>query len=114
MNLKDAELRGFVAKYLTSFVMWDLFDMYAGNPGTEGKVADIAYLAGREPDQILPSLSKMVEWGFLERSGPEDDPVYRYEPPAELRKLVKKFSEATAEREFRLTALVDVLARSSS
>ena len=111
--LEDKALRQFISEYLTSFVTWDLFDLYASTPTAEGKAADVAYLIGRDTDQVASALRELAAEGFVRASGPEDDPVYTYDPPDELAELVKRFSEATAERDFRLTALVELLARSS-
>ena len=115
MVMPDNEvLRGFVAEYLTSFVVWDLFDLYASDPSAEGRAVDIAYLIGRDPGQVAEGLRELADMGFVKAGGSEDDPHYRYDPPDDLAALVKQFAEATAERDFRLTALVDLLARSAS
>ena len=105
----DPRLLDFLETNIDSFVKWDLIRFFHDNPHTRDTASNIARYAGRHGETIRQDLDELVENGVLHSDKLRDMTVYALSSDPELRKLLKEFVEASANRHFRIKAIYHII-----
>ena len=105
----DPRLLEFLKTKVDSFVKWDLIRFFHENPYTTDTATNIARYAGRSPEKIRDDLSDLAESGVLEKSQLRDMTVYSLTADPEIRQLLERFVEASADRQFRVKAIYHII-----
>lgn len=99
------ELTEFVSRYLRSFAVWDLLEVFDAGAITRGTAASIARMTGRPEAEIARELHFLAFEGFLAVCDDTPEKEYLYEPSPSLARLVGEFVSAMNERKSRLQVL---------
>ncbi len=110
----DPRLLEFLKTKVDSFVKWDLIRFFHDNPYTTDTATNIARYAGRSPDKIRDDLADLAASGVLEESQLRDMTVYSLTADPEIRKLLEKFVDASADRQFRVKAIYHIIRGTST
>jgi DNA-binding transcriptional ArsR family regulator len=105
----DPRLLEFLRAKIDSFVKWDLIRFFHDNPYTTDTADNIARYAGRSADTIRHELAELASSGVLEESRLGDLTVYSLSRDPEIRELMDKFVEASADRQFRVKAIYHII-----
>jgi DNA-binding transcriptional ArsR family regulator len=105
----DPRLLEFLQTKIDSFVKWDLIRFFHDNPYTTDTAENIARYAGRSVDTISQDLAELAETGVLEETKLSDMTVYSLSRDPEVRELLQKFVEASADRQFRVKAIYHII-----
>ena len=105
----DPRLLEFLQAKIDSFVKWDLIRFFHDNPYTTDTADNIARYAGRSTETIRNELAELASSGVLKRSKLGDLTVYSLSRDPEIRELMDKFVEASADRQFRVKAIYHII-----
>ncbi len=103
------QLEGFIRKYITSFVKWDLVVFFCKNPGVANTATALANRLGRKPSDVSRALEDLAQDGLLAREAADTDSEYRFSTPEHLSSMVHEFVAALETREKRLQILTAFL-----
>lgn len=105
----DPRLLEFLRAKIDSFVKWDLIRFFHDNPYTTDTARNIARYAGRSVETIRKDLADLARSGVLEKTQLGDMTVYSLSRDPEIRELMEKFVEASADRQFRVKAIYHII-----
>jgi hypothetical protein len=105
----DPRLLKFLQTKIDSFVKWDLIRFFHDNPYTTDTAENIARYAGRSVDTIRQDLAELAQSGVLEETRLSEMTVYSLSRDPEIRELLEKFVEASADRQFRVKAIYHII-----
>jgi hypothetical protein len=106
---RDADLDIFVERFLVSFAAWDLLVLLRMQPDLAESTGQLAYRLGRSENEIASALGPMLAGGLVQNEEIGGETAYRLREGAveELR----RFGDATNDREWRLELVRRVLSR---
>jgi DNA-binding MarR family transcriptional regulator len=104
----DQDVEEFIDEYIDNLISWAIIVFYYQNPGARDRVSDLARHLGRREEDVQRAADFLVAKGFLKKMEGEE-PVYIFEPSAELKRKVAKFVAALEQRDTRLSILSKVL-----
>lgn len=105
----DPRLLEFLQNTVNSFIKWDLVRFFHDNPYTTDTAENIARYAGRNVDAIRDELAELKNDGVLKESRLGDMTVYSLVSDHTVRELLKKFIEASDDRQFRVKAIYHII-----
>ncbi len=105
----DPDLLDFLQKRVNSFVKWDLVRFFYENPHTTDTAENIARYAGRNPDTVRAELEDLAAKGVLVESRLGEMTVYSLTNEPEVRDLIRRFVEASDDRQFRVKAIYHII-----
>jgi hypothetical protein len=105
----DPELLDFLQSKVDSFVKWDLLRFFFENPHTTDTASNIARYAGRKEETTEAELSELAGHGLLDQHQLGDMIVYSLANDPETRDLIRRFVEASDDREFRVKAIYHIV-----
>jgi len=105
----DPDLLSFLRLRVNSFVKWDLIRFFHENPHTTDTAENIARYAGRNPETTQAELVELVADGILNESTLKEMTVYSLTSDSQIRNLIKRFVEASDDREFRVKAIYHII-----
>lgn len=105
----DPELLDFLRTQVNSFVKWDLIRFFGENPHTTDTAENIARYAGRNVEAVQAALQELAAQGVLTESRLGTMTVYSLASNPETRRLVRRFLEATNDRQFRVKAIYHII-----
>lgn len=105
----DPELLDFLRTRVNSFVKWDLIRFFGENPHTTDTAENIARYAGRNVEAVQAALRELAAQGVLTESRLGEMTVYSLASNPETRRLVRRFLEATNDRQFRVKAIYHII-----
>lgn len=105
----DPELLDFLRTRVNSFVKWDLIRFFGENPHTTDTAENIARYAGRNVEAVQAALQELAAQGVLTESRLGTMTVYSLASNPETRRLVRRFLEATNDRQFRVKAIYHII-----
>ena len=70
---------------------------------------NVARYAGRNLETIREELAELAEDGVLEKNKLGEMVIYSLSSSTEVRKLIDRFVEASADREFRVKAIYHIV-----
>lgn len=105
----DPELLKFLQAKINSFVKWDLIRFFYENPHTTDTAENIARYAGRNPETTRAELKELAADGVLVENRLGEMTVYSLTSDPEIRDLVRRFVEASDDRQFRVKAIYHII-----
>ena len=105
----NPELLDFLRTKVTSLTKWDLIHFFHEHPNTSDTAEHIARRARRDADIIRAELSELVNQRVLVNNRQDESATYALSPDPEVRDLIRRFVEASADRQFRVKAIYHVV-----
>lgn len=105
----DPELLDFLRTRVNSFVKWDLIRFFGENPHTTDTAENVARYTGRNPEAVRDALAELAAQGVLAESRLGEMVVYSLTSNPDVRRLVRRFLEATNDRQFRVKAIYHII-----
>jgi len=105
----DPDLLAFLRLKVNSFVKWDLIRFFHENPHTTDTAENIARYAGRNPETTRTELRELTTDGVLNQNALKEMTVYSLTSDPEIRDLIRRFVEASDDREFRVKAIYHII-----
>ncbi|HEY75878.1 MAG TPA: hypothetical protein G4O00_06825 [Thermoflexia bacterium] len=105
----DPDLLEFLQTKVNSFLKWDLIRFFYENPHTTDTAENIARYAGRNPETTRAELEELAAAGVLVESRLGEMTVYSLSSDPEVRDLVRRFVEASDDRQFRVKAIYHII-----
>ena len=105
----DPDLLAFLTTKVNSFVKWDLIRFFYENPHTTDTAENIARYAGRNVETTRAELAELVDQGVLTESRLGKMTVYSLTNDPEIRGLIRRFVEASDDRQFRVKAIYHII-----
>jgi len=105
----DPDLLEFLQTKVNSFVKWDLIRFFYENPHTTDTAENIARYAGRNPETTQAELKELAADGVLVENRLGEMTVYSLSSDPEIRDLVRRFVEASDDRQFRVKAIYHII-----
>jgi len=105
----DPELLEFLRSKITSFVKWDLIRFFHENPHTTDTAENIARYAGRNSETTRVELEELAAQGILVQSKLGEMTVYSLSNDPVVRDLIRRFVEASDDRQFRVKAIYHII-----
>lgn len=112
-SLLNKNLKEFVDKYVTSFVCWDLSNLFSRNTGLVDSVEGIVSRLGRKEEDTKKGLEELVGKGVLEKRKIAEITTYELVDDPKIRKSLEDFSHALDSRDIRLCILTLMLQKES-
>ncbi|MBN1953910.1 MAG: hypothetical protein JW900_02560 [Anaerolineae bacterium] len=109
MTDMDPDLLTFLHSKVTSFVKWDLIRFFHENPHTADTAENIARYAGRNVEMTEAELVELTELGVLVKNQLGSMVVYSLSNDPGIRDLIRRFAEASDDREFRRKAIYHII-----
>ncbi|MCX7680546.1 MAG: winged helix-turn-helix domain-containing protein [Anaerolineae bacterium] len=109
MSDMDPQLLEFLQTKINSFVKWDLVRFFHDNPHTADTLENIARYAGRSSEVVRHELKELVEDGVLEESQAGSMTIYSLTSDPHIRELLRRFIEASDDRQFRVKAIYHIV-----
>ncbi len=105
----DPELLNFLRTRVNSFVKWDLIRFFGENPYTTDTAENIARYAGRNVEATRAGLAELAAQGVLVEQRLGEMTVYSLSNNPEIRHLIRRFLEASNDRQFRVKAIYHII-----
>jgi hypothetical protein len=105
----DPQLLAFLRTKVNSFVKWDLIRFFYENPHTTDTAENIARYAGRNAETTCAELADLAAKGILIENRLGDMAVYSLAADTEIRDLIRRFVEASDDRQFRVKAIYHII-----
>ncbi len=105
----DPELLNFLRTRVNSFVKWDLIRFFGENPYTTDMAENIARYAGRNVEATRAGLAELAAQGVLVEQRLGEMTVYSLSNNPEIRHLIRRFLEASNDRQFRVKAIYHII-----
>jgi hypothetical protein len=105
----DPELLAFLREKLDSFIKWDLIHFFCHNPHTTDTPENIARYTGRNVELVQQELADLANREVLTRRRLGDMIIYSLTNDVLMRNLVRRFVEASEDRQFRAKAIYYVI-----
>lgn len=105
----DPELLNFLRTRVNSFVKWDLIRFFGENPYTTDTAENIARYAGRNVETTRAELAELAAQGVLVEQRLGEMTVYSLSSDPEVRRLIRRFLEASNDRQFRVKAIYHII-----
>ncbi len=105
----DPDLLEFLRAKVNSFVKWNLISFFYENPHTTDTAANIARYAGRNVETTRAELAELAADGVLVENRLGDMIVYSLPNDPQVRDLVRRFVEASEDRDFRVKAIYHII-----
>ncbi|NTV53008.1 MAG: hypothetical protein HGA76_08365 [Candidatus Firestonebacteria bacterium] len=111
----DEPMEEFMARYVNSFIKWELVNYFHEHPQTVFKVLDLAKALNRPAETLKRELQELAEEGFLQETKSAKKLEYLYQTSAEksqvgeLSELVSRFVHLCRTREGRLRVIYKIL-----
>lgn len=105
----DPELLNFLRTRVNSFVKWDLIRFFGENPYTTDTAENIARYAGRNVETTRAELAELAAQGVLVEQRLGEMTVYSLSSDPEARRLIRRFLEASNDRQFRVKAIYHII-----
>ncbi len=109
MSDMDPQLLEFLRTKINSFVKWDLVRFFHENPHTADTVENIARYAGRSSEAVRTELRELAEDGVLEETQLGSMTIYSLTSDPQVRELLRRFAEASDDRQFRIKAIYHIV-----
>ncbi len=113
MTDMNPELLDFVQTKVNSFAKWNLIRFFYENPHINDTAEYIAWRAGREPEATRAELAELAAQGILVetklRDQWEDRTFYALSYNKRIRTLIRRFVEASDNRQFRAKVIYHVI-----
>lgn len=109
MSDMDPQLLEFLQTKINSFVKWDLVRFFHENPHTADTLENIARYAGRSSEAVRNELKELAEDGVLEESQVGSMTIYSLSSDPHIRELLRRFIEASDDRQFRVKAIYHIV-----
>ncbi len=105
----NPELLDFLRTRVNSFVKWDLIRFFGENPHTTDTAENVARYTGRNLEAVRDALAELAVQGVLAESRLGEMVVYSLTSNPDVRRLVRRFLEATNDRQFRVKAIYHII-----
>ncbi|HID88601.1 MAG TPA: hypothetical protein EYH27_00365 [Anaerolineales bacterium] len=105
----DPDLLEFLQTKVNSFLKWDLIRFFYENPHTTDTAENIARYAGRNAETTRAELEELAADGVLAENRLGEMTVYSLSGDPEVRDLVRRFVEASDDRQFRVKAIYHII-----
>jgi hypothetical protein len=105
----DPELLEFLRTKVNSFVKWDLIRFFHDNPHTTDTAEGIAWHARRDAEAMQAELAELAAEGILVQAQRDGTTVYSLANDRRVRDVIRRFIEASDDRQFRVKAIYHVL-----
>jgi hypothetical protein len=105
----DPDLLTFLRTKVDSFVKWDLIRFFHDNPHTTDTAENVARYAGRNAETTRAELEGLAAAGVLEASKLGEMTVYSLPNDPEIRELIRRFVDASDDRQFRVKAIYHII-----
>ncbi|MGD1995873.1 MAG: hypothetical protein PVH62_03770 [Anaerolineae bacterium] len=105
----DPELLTFLRTTVNSFVKWDLIRFFHENPHTTDTAINIARYAGRNVEATRAELAELAAQDILSKHQLGDMTVYSLSNDPDIRGLIRRFVEASDDRQFRVKAIYHII-----
>ncbi len=105
----DPDLLEFLQTKVDSFLKWDLIRFFYENPHTTDTAENIARYAGRNPETTRAELRELAAAGVLVENRLGEMTVYSLSSDPAIRDLVRRFVEASNDRQFRVKAIYHII-----
>jgi hypothetical protein len=105
----DPELLAFLRAKVDSFVKWDLIRFFYDNPHTTDTAENVARYAGRNAETTKIELAELAERGVLVKNQLGNMTVYSLPNDPETKELIRRFVEASEDRQFRVKAIYHII-----
>lgn len=105
----DPDLLTFLRMKVNSFVKWDLIRFFHENPHTTDTAENIARYAGRSVETTRAELAELAAGGVLAESRLGEMTVYSLSNDRNIRDLIRRFIEASDDRQFRVKAIYHII-----
>jgi len=111
----DEPMEQFMARYVNSFIKWELVNYFHEHPQTIFRVADLAKALNRPAESIKRELQELSDEGLLQETKNAKKMEYLYQPTAgqsrerELSELLSQFVHLCRTREGRLRVIYKIL-----
>ncbi len=109
MTDMDPDMLAFLLTKVNSFVKWDLIRFFHDNPHTTDTAENIARYAGRNVEVTRSELTQLAAAGVLSESRLGDMVVYSLSTNPEIRDMIRRFVEASDDRQFRVKAIYHII-----
>lgn len=109
MTDMDPDMLAFLLTKINSFVKWDLIRFFHDNPHTTDTAENIARYAGRNVEVTRGELAQLAAAGVLNESHLGDMVVYSLSSDPEVRSMIRRFVEASDDRQFRVKAIYHII-----
>jgi hypothetical protein len=103
------ELLEFLRTKVNSFVKWDLVHFFHENPDVASTPEHIARRAGRDAETMRAELAELAGQGVLLQSQLGGKTVFLLSDDPGIRDLVRRFVEASGDRQFRFKAIYHIV-----
>lgn len=105
----DPDLLDFLRTKVTSFVRWDLIRFFHDNPHTTDTAENVARYAGRNTETTKAELEGLATDGVLSATKLGEMTVYSLPNDPYTRDLVRRFVDASEDRQFRVKAIYYII-----
>lgn len=105
----DPDLLDFLRTKVTSFVRWDLIRFFHDNPHTTDTAENVARYAGRNAETTKAELEGLATDGVLSATKLGEMTVYSLPNDPYTRDLVRRFVDASEDRQFRVKAIYYII-----
>jgi hypothetical protein len=105
----DAELLTFLRAKVNTFVKWDLIHFFYENMHATDTAENIARYAGRNVETTRTELAELAGQGVLVENRLGDMTIYSLSNDPHVRDLIRRFVEASDDRQFRVKAIYHII-----
>ncbi|MGD1994909.1 MAG: hypothetical protein PVI59_17075 [Anaerolineae bacterium] len=105
----EPDLLEFLRTKVTSFVRWDLIRFFHDNPHTTDTAENVARYAGRNEETTKAELEGLAADGVLIENKLGEMTVYSLPNDPTTRDLVRRFVDASEDRQFRVKAIYYII-----
>lgn len=105
----DTRWQQFLRQRVNSFIKWDLVRFFHDNPHTADTAENIAHVVGRDTKTVYRELDGLVKSEVLIIESVEGQSIYRLSTSDEVRQQIREFVAACHNREFRVSAINQVI-----
>jgi hypothetical protein len=105
----DPDLLAFLRTKVNSFVKWDLIHFFYENIHATDTADNIARYTGRNVETTRAELVELAARGVLAENRLGDMVVYSLSNDPRLRDLIRRFIEASDDRQFRVKAIYHII-----
>ena len=103
------QLHDFIRYRVNTFIKWDLVRFFHDNPHTKDTAEAIARYVSRDSETVGRALRGLVDSDVLTQENHNGVEVFALASDEAVRDLVGSFMEACHDRQFRITAIRQVI-----
>jgi hypothetical protein len=103
------QLHDFIRYRVNTFIKWDLVRFFHDNPHTKDTAEAIARYVSRDPETVARALHGLVDSDVLTQEKHNGVEVFALASDESIRDLVGRFMEACHDRQFRVSAIRQVI-----